>query len=802
MASNYDDVLGQLNALGLCVTDLEPGRLVRCRVEGDREKRGWYMLHELQMSGGDVLLVGTYGIWHGNDSGTLKVELRKRDKEFSQEQRDALKHRMAEDRKRVARERAAAAERAAARATSAWARYSEDGDSEYLEKKGVQGYGLRYTASGSAVLPLLDVTGKIHGLQFLRTAKQAEEAKRPAKEFWPAGIVKKGHFHLIGSPQWIVLVAEGYATAASLHMATGYPVAVTFDAGNLAHVAAALHKRYRAAKVLICADDDILQKCRHCKSRVVLPLHPKICPGCEKEHEAENAGITCASAAALEVAGAWVAPRFDDEPGRQQKYLATGRKLTDFNDLHSVEGLHNVRVQIEARLTELSWSAKAEKKSPTSSLGDGGEEKLRPLQSTDELLRRFSLVYAHSGAVFDHNEHMLMSLSDMRDACIRKDIHRAWCESPDRDVVRIREVGFDPGYEDSSITCNLWSGWPTTPAKGSCEKLLEMLWHMCSNDVDSKRLYAWVLKWLAYPIQKPGAKLKTTIVVHGPQGTGKNLFFESVMSIYGLYGDVIDQSAIEDKFNDWASRKLFMIADEVVARSDMWHIKNRLKTLISGSRIRINPKNFAAYWEANHLNLVFLSNETMPVVLEEDDRRHCVIWTPPKLLPDFYKSVLAEIEAGGVAALHDYLLNLPLDDFHPGAMPPLTEAKLKLIEQSLDSPTRFFYDLQANLIGGIKPRPALTKHVFDLYRHWCAESNYRAAPLNKFVVAMELRHKIVNQRKRYQGSAGMVGPHGVLFFESTDYPATCPDGAHEPDWLGKSIDSFREAVKDYKGASE
>src|SRR5690606_14554856 len=146
---------------------------------------------------------------------------------------------------------------------------------------------------------------------------------------------------------------------------------------------------------------------------------------------------------------------------------------------------------------------------------------------------------------------------------------------------------------------------------------------------------------------------------------------ESVMSIYGLYADVIDQSAIEDKFNDWASRKLFMIADEVVARNDMWHIKNRLKTLISGSRIRINPKNFAAYWEANHLNLVFLSNETMPVVLEEDDRRHCVIWTPPKLPPEFYTSVLAEIENGGIAALHDHLLKIDLSDFNPGAIPPL-----------------------------------------------------------------------------------------------------------------------------------
>lgn len=34
-----------------------------------------------------------------------------------------------------------------------------------------------------------------------------------------------------------------------------------------------------------------------------------------------------------------------------------------------------------------------------------------------------------------------------------------------------------------------------------------------------------------------------------------------------------------------------MIADEVVARSDVYHIKNKLKALITGYSIRINPKN-------------------------------------------------------------------------------------------------------------------------------------------------------------------------------------------------------------------
>ena len=63
------------------------------------------------------------------------------------------------------------------------------------------------------------------------------------------------------------------------------------------------------------------------------------------------------------------------------------------------------------------------------------------------------------------------------------------------------------------------------------------------------------------------------------------------MAIYGQYGSVIDQVAIEDRFNDWASRRQFLIVDEVVAWSDLYHVKNKLKVFITGKLIRINPKN-------------------------------------------------------------------------------------------------------------------------------------------------------------------------------------------------------------------
>jgi putative DNA primase/helicase len=804
MASNYDDVLRQLQVFGLLVDSLEVGKLRRCRAEGDKEKRGWYHLHEIRLDSGDDLIVGSFGVWRGAEKNTQKVELNKQ--EVSTEQRDAIRRRLAEDRKRADRAQKVDQERAAEKARKAWAHYTELGDCEYLNRKGVLGHGVRYTGHDAFVIPMLDVAGKIHGLQVIRGRKDGKPRKLE-KEFWPSGLAKKGHFHQIGMAGGpIMLVAEGFATGASLYQATGLPVVVTFDAGNIGPVVQALRARYKKTQLLICADDDETQKCQQpdCRKPVWLSDGPT-CPHCGQPHKAGNAGIAAASAASMEVGGAWLAPRFHDAAARRTDWLGKGTKLNDFNDLHLAEGLHVVRTQVEARLTELNWRAVTKRAAPeTGGEGVPKNSPLRPIETVDELLDRFALVYGQGSTVFDHQEHILLAISDMRDACVAREVHRAWAEHPDKQIVRVSEVGFDPSGTDPNTLCNLWSGWPTVPKSGKCDYLLDLLHYMCEAETKSEDLYQWVLKWLAYPLQHPGAKMKTTLVIHGPQGTGKNMFFEAIMEIYGRYGRVIDQSAIEDKFNDWASGKLFLIADEVVARSDLYHVKNKLKAFITGEWIRINPKNRSAYDERNHVNMVFLSNEAMPVVLEEDDRRHAVIWTPEKRDPEYYAGLLAELADGGVAALHDYLLHVDLGDFTNGTLPPMTDAKRELVDLSLDSPSRFILALEKGDVAGFPGlkapallTPCLSQDMYELYQAWCSSAGLKSLNLPRFANALKRKHRAVTHRKRYTDANGISkGPVAVLYLPGGQ---ELKPGTTEADWLGDRIDVFRTALKDFKG---
>lgn len=734
---NYDDVLRQMQSEGLLVSELVPdGRVHRVRTADSREKRGWYVIHEWQAGDGRRYLVGSYGIWQGQERNARKIELR-RESTLSAAERAALRARMLEDGRRAKAQREAEAERAARRAAAVWAKALREPPAgvevEYLSRKGIGAHGARYTPTGAIVVPMMDARGDVKGLQFILPRHHPRVAKTGRdKEYWPAGLSKIGRWFQIGAitSGSTVLVCEGFATGATLHEATGLPVVVAFDAGNLIHAAQAVRKHHRAERMLICADDDYLQKCQHCGKLTDVSVPD--CQHCGRPHGRENPGCKAAAAAALAVGGAWIAPAFPGDRG--------GKKLTDFNDLAMFPsgGLPLVRAQIEAKLAELGWQAASPRLPGAVGGGDGGGAMAARL-SIDDAVARYVGIYGMGGKVlFDSVERRIVHRDDVLNLLPRHGweamrSHPAWR------VVRDHEIGFDPSCSDPAIKCNLFGGFALKPRQGECSMLLDLLYHMCSGEPNAQEVYDWVLKWLAYPLQNPGAKMQTSIVVHGPQGVGKNLFFESVGRIYGEYFRVLGQEALEDKFNsDWAEKKLFILADEVLARAEMYHVKNRLKGFITGDTIRVNPKNMPARNERNCMNIVFLSNELMPLALERDDRRHCVIWVPEKLDEAFYRAVTVEIEQGGVEALYDFLLRLDLGDFRPWTKPPTTKAKRDLIAQGQSSVERFVAEWLALEVEGGDGRPlpvcpCLGTHLYQAYERWCTRHGERARRLQEVI---------------------------------------------------------------------
>ena len=126
----------------------------------------------------------------------------------------------------------------------------------YLKHKGIQSHGAKVyrgsleiggmACNGCLMLPV-KLRGKIASLQFIN--------KDGEKRFLPGG--EKGGY-LIGKIESDkpVCIAEGFATGASIHEATSYPVIVAFDAGNLRKMAEAIRASKPDAVIVICADMD------------------------------------------------------------------------------------------------------------------------------------------------------------------------------------------------------------------------------------------------------------------------------------------------------------------------------------------------------------------------------------------------------------------------------------------------------------------------------------------------------------------------------------------------------------------
>lgn len=345
----------------------------------------------------------------------------------------------------------------------------------------------------------------------------------------------------------------------------------------------------------------------------------------------------------------------------------------------------------------------------------------------NSLIANFALIYG-TDTVWDGSERLIMKLQNMAHAH-GADMVKMWKASPDRRTVRQQDVVFDPtGKADPATTVNLFDGIALVPKEGDVMPMMGLIRYLtsraCEDANDCDAIMHWLMQWLAYPLQHLGAKLRTSVVMHGDEGAGKNFLFDLIASIYGKYGALVGQDELEDKFNDWRSCKLFVTGDEVSSRQELVHNKNRLKALITSPTVQINPKNLPRREEANHMNVVFLSNELKPLALDNSDRRYLVIYTPKAKEFEFYKALGRWRDNGGAAAFYHYLLTYPLDGFDPFAPAPQTAAKRDLIESNRKSPELFWFEWSEGSID-LPYWPCSVAQAYRGYTKWCQRGGDR-----------------------------------------------------------------------------
>ncbi|MBQ9565658.1 MAG: AAA family ATPase [Synergistaceae bacterium] len=220
------------------------GNFHRFKIEGDRgtEKSGWYILY------GNGLPAGAFGSWRSGETFRWHAA---RTEPLSDVERTALEetYRLAQEERdaRIKERHAKAAETCG----EIWKRApGADDNHPYLQRKKVKNHGLRVTGDGRLIMPVY-VGTELTSLQYIRPDGQ--------KEFHYGGKVSGGYFRIPASSSSLSqarFVAEGYATAASVHEATGCEVWVGLNAGNLVKVGKFLRENMPEADIVFVGDND------------------------------------------------------------------------------------------------------------------------------------------------------------------------------------------------------------------------------------------------------------------------------------------------------------------------------------------------------------------------------------------------------------------------------------------------------------------------------------------------------------------------------------------------------------------
>lgn len=634
----------------------------------------------------------------------------------------------------AARAEQAAKEEAEAHAKSAaWAQRLWDAaqpceSHPYLERKGVAAYGLRIgaweridpdtgelvvVAKNALLVPICDRQRKLWSLQGIFVDPNA-------KKMYLKGGAKLGHFHVIGKPQkrderLVFILAEGYATGASVHAATGHMVLVCFDVANLMSVAKALREKQPEAWIVLAADNDT-------------------------ETEG-NPGVTAACKAAKEVGGLVAVP----PPG-------------DFNDLQLAEGPEAVTLRIEAAFAthrelthvllvpthdeELSLSDCLEK------LGAAGvgqrsdgvsshewqtpavegrdderrrrqQEENKALQmsnvgamvpknlSVDDMLRLCVYIAKRKTVAFVTEERsQFLSLDEFRALTVGSETEvevmnggrlvkkmrpnvDLWQTHPNRLDAMTRT--FYPGRDRITSdpqglrAVNTWRPIKRWPATLDVGPFLEQVAYLFPDPLEREVF----LDWLAHIEQKPG-ELPHYGWLHiaTNTGTGRNWLASLLARIFRPYvAPNVDLAALlESQFNGELGGRVLAIVDEVQegAMEGGYRLAERLKSMVNAEMRVINEKYGLQYQEVNVVRWLVFSNHKNALPLGDSDRRFRVVLhhAPPRPVDTYEKlyALLDDLEF--INAVGVFLRGRDISGFKPGERPPMNADKQAAINAS------------------------------------------------------------------------------------------------------------------------
>ncbi|MBW4053986.1 MAG: hypothetical protein HIU83_01015 [Proteobacteria bacterium] len=266
---------------------------------------------------------------------------------------------------------------------------------------------------------------------------------------------------------------------------------------------------------------------------------------------------------------------------------------------------------------------------------------------------------------------------------VYKPLGEVWLKHGDRR--QYEGITLEPGKETPGFY-NLWRGFSVQPADGSWRRMHDHIFHVVCSD--NETAYQYVMGWLATAVQKPGEQAEVALVLRGKRGTGKGMLGNYMCKLFGGNAAHITSSKyLTGNFNSHLRDVVFLFADEAFWAGDKQG-ESVLKGVITEPTLTIEGKGRDVVFVRNMLHILMASNNDWVVPAGLEERRFCVLDVSDAKMQDkaYFKALVDEMEADGLAAMLHALQNHDLGDFQIRDVPQTSG----LFEQKLQSLDPFF----------------------------------------------------------------------------------------------------------------
>ena len=196
---------------------------------------------------------------------------------------------------------------------------------------------------------------------------------------------------------------------------------------------------------------------------------------------------------------------------------------------------------------------------------------------------------------------------------------KVWVTDPD--IKTYSKVVFDPLNSDNKAL-NLFSAYcqfKTDCKVVNIDKAFEHYKSLCGYD---NACFEYLMNYFAHIVQKPYERVNTAVVMYGSEGIGKNIGVGFIGNIIGkqYWGESSSPEDLFGKFGKGMLNRIIFVYDEG-EKKDTKAYMNRLKTLVSCDKLRVEPKGKDAYEVDNYCRLFFPTNEREPFPITKGARR-------------------------------------------------------------------------------------------------------------------------------------------------------------------------------------